>query len=329
VSAVGVALVLGACTVPGPEPAPAERPAPRPSGSILALAEDAGVPGLVRMAIGRQTVAPVGSMPPDPAAAAAAPDDRGGLTAVAVTRRGVARAYRIEGSAVRAVGPALSVADDPEHLSVSATAERVLVADCDRVRVMDLYGPNPRWTDVGTGCWASLSPDGTRIAWSPDGHRILGSDADGSRVRTMVDLGPRRLFGAPAWGAAGLAYATTVGDEAEIDVRHPDGTVERVVRERLEKTVRPPLLAWSREGDALAVMDDLGTGGALRVFDPSTRAERVIALDALGFEGLVWSPDGSSVATMTSSGALLVVGTDERWRARVDTTWTALLAWVG
>jgi hypothetical protein len=47
----------------------------------------------------------------------------------------------------------------------------------------------------------------------------------------------------------------------------------------------------------------------------------------LGFDGLAWSPDGSSLASLTSGDFLLVVGTDDVWRARVSTTWNTLLGW--
>jgi hypothetical protein len=343
-----LALTLAACTTQEPVSSPRGRPAPAATGSILALTQDASAPGLVRMAVGRGSVEPVGSMPRDPAAAAAAPGPDG-LTAVAVTRSGVARAYVIDpSSGPRPVGPPLRIAPDQEHVSVSASASRVLVADCDRVRVLDVTRPTKGWTDVGVGCWATLSPDGSRVATSPDGRRIVAVPFEGrhivavpldaGRVRPLADLaavagaGPSaRLFGAPAWGPQGLAFAATEGNQAAVYVKPPDRPAVVVVRERLEKTVRPPLLAWQRGGRLLAIMDDLGTGGALRVFDPSnadpSNAERVIALDALGFEGLLWSPDGSSLATMTSADALLVVGTDARWRTRVETTWNWLLAW--
>jgi hypothetical protein len=334
VAAISAAL-LGACTS-APPAAPARPSPPSVVGSILALTRDLGSPGLVRLTLERQSVSPVGPMWRNPPAAAAATAADGAVTIVAVARNGVAAASSVApGSPPHRIGPAIRTAPDAAEVSVAATSSRVLVADCERVRVLDATSP-AGWTDVGGGCWATLSPDGSRAAYSPDGRRILEAPAAGGRPRSLVavgdlpDLGGRRapqLFGVPAWGSAGLAFSVTAGDQAGLFLRRSDGSVDLIVRERLLKTVRPPVLAWQPGGELLAVMDDLGTGGTLRLFDPRSGAERVIGLDALGFDGLVWSPDGTSVATMTSSGALLVVGTDERWRARVDTTWNRILAW--
>jgi hypothetical protein len=331
-SAIGL---LGAACTGGTPPPPASGP-PAAAGSILALTQDVGSPALVRFSLAAQRVAPVGPMPRTPSAAASAVGPDGSVTAAVVSASGVATAYAIpRGGRPRPVGPPLRTDPSADDVSVAATASRIVVSDCRSVRVLDVSAP-ARWTDLGAGCWATFSPDGSRVAYSPDGVRIVDVAAAGGAGRTLVDAadvpsiggrGPARLFGTPAWGSGGIAFAVTQGDQAAIFLRAPDGRVHLIVQERLWKTVRPPVLTWQPGGDLLGIMDDLGTGGALRLFDPASARERVIGLDALGFDGLLWAPDGTSLATMTSAGALLVVGTDERWRARVDTTWNRMLAW--
>lgn len=329
---LGVALFTTACTA---EPEPVATPAPaRPPGSIVAFTQDTAAPPLVAFDVTTSTVRPAGQAVRDPtASAAAATGDE--LVGVVVSRGGRTTVLRL-GEATTPVGPPLDGPRDADYRSLSIAAGRVLVADCRSVSVLDLSVPGS-WRTLGRGCWGALSPDGSRAVYSPDGGTVLEARTGGGGPTRLfdpadaVDLGTDeapRLFGAPAWGEAGIAFTAIAGDQAGVFLRRPDGEIVPLMQEKLLKTARPPVLAWRPDGGLLAMMDDLGSGGALRTFDPVSGARRVVALDALAFDGLLWSPDGSSLATLTSAGALLVVGTDDLWRARVETTWNAMLGWL-
>jgi hypothetical protein len=324
-------LVAGCTSSPTPPPRVERTP---PPGSIVAFTENASTPLVafhVRGASARSVDGPVRS--PLASAAAASGD---ALTAVAVSSRGSASVFRVTTGAAAAttIGPALEGPHDAAYRSLAVAGGRALVADCAAVAVLDLADPS-RWRTVGSGCWAALSPDGSRAAYSPDGVHVLERRIDASRARPMfdvsrLDLGTdrsARLFGPPSWGPGGIAFTVVAGDQAGIYLARPDGATEQLLQERLLKTVRPAVLAWQPNGELLGVMDDLGSGGVLRTFDPAAGTHRVVALDPLGFDGLVWSPDGSSLASLTSAGSLLVVGTDGAWRSRVDTTWSSMLGW--
>jgi hypothetical protein len=329
-AAAGVVVLAAGCTSPPPPRPPVEAP----PGSIVAFTENSSSP-LVAFDVRRATVHAVdGSVRSPLASIAGVWGD--GLVGVAVTGRGSASVFRVTGTGDAApMGPALPGPRDAAYRSLAVAGGRALVADCDAVAVLDLADPS-RWRTVGDGCWAALSPDGTRVAFSPDGRRVFEREIRAGGARPLfdvsgLDLGTgrgTRLFGPPSWGPDGIAFTAVSGDQAAIYLARPNGALERLLQERLLKTVRPPVLAWQPNGGLLGVMDDLGSGGVVRTFDPATGAHGVVALDPLAFDGLVWSPDGSSLATLTSGGFLLVVGTDGSWRARVDTTWSSMLGWL-
>jgi hypothetical protein len=328
-------LVAASCTV-APEPVRSATPPP-PPGAIVALTENPQAPPLVAFDVRSSTIRSLGQVARDPAATTAVlhGDD---LFAVVVSSQGRASVVRVNGSSPPlTVGDRLDGPREATYRSLSIARDLALVANCRSVSILDTSAPGP-WRSVGRGCWAALAPDGSSLVYSPDGRTVLRTDASGRRrgrmlfeVGKAVDLGtdePPTLFGPPAWGDAGIAFTAIAGDQAGVFLRRPDGDIVRLLQEKLLKTARPPVLAWKPDGGDLAMMDDLGSGGALRIFDPADGSSRVVALDALAFDGLVWSPDGSSLATLTSAGALLVVGTDDVWRARVETTWNAVLGWL-
>jgi hypothetical protein len=336
VAAVAAVTASSACTSSTPIGSRTPLP-PVPSGSIVAFTQNPESPPLVAFDVRGATMRPVGSSVRDPADVASSFAGEA-LTAVVVSTRGTTTVLEI-GRALAAaperVGPPLVGPRDADFRSLSLTLDRVLVADCSSVSVLDLSVPD-RWRTVGRGCWGALSPNGTLAVFSPDGQHVVTVRGDVGSPRPLFDLADvadlgtaerPRLWGAPAWGSAGLAFVAIAGNQAGVFLRRPGGEVVRLMQEQLLKTARPPILAWRPDGGLLALLDDMGTGGALRTFDPKTGAHRVVALDALGFDDLVWSPDGSSLATLTSAGALLVVGTDDVWRTRVQTTWNAMLGW--
>ena len=67
----------------------------------------------------------------------------------------------------------------------------------------------------------------------------------------------------------------------------------------------------------------------LRLYDPSGQQLRAIGLDLLGFSEPLWSPDGRSLASLTSAKALIVFDENGDWRLRVETQWKDLLGWAG
>jgi hypothetical protein len=326
-----VVVLAAGCTSPPPPRPPVETP---PPGSIVAFTENSSSP-LVAFDVRRATVRGVDGAVRSPVASIAGLSGDG-LVGVAVTGRGSASVFRVTRTGDAApIGKALPGPRDAAYHSLAVAGGRAMVADCDAVAVLDLAGPS-RWRTVGDGCWAALSPDGSRVAFSPDGRRVFEREIRTGHARPMfdvsgLDLGTgreTRLFGPPSWGPDGIAFTVVSGDQAAFYLARPNGALERLLQERLLKTVRPPVLAWQPNGGLLGAMDDLGSGGVVRTFDPATGAHRVVALDPLAFDGLVWSPDGSSLATLTSGGFLLVVGTDGSWRARVDTTWSSMLGWL-
>jgi WD40 repeat protein len=330
----GLSLVAGsACTWPA-SPRGATGPT-GPRGSIIGFTQNTANTPLVAFDVREATVRSAGGDVRSPLASAAAVSGDG-LTAVAVTARGTASAFRLTpGQSAAPVGPAYDGRAQADYRSLAVAGDLVVVADCDAVVVLDTTGSSG-WRPVGRGCWAAPSPDGADVVFSPDGIHVFERSLEATRARALfdihgLDLGtrdPARFFGAPAWGPDGIAFAVVAGTQAAVYLRSSDGSLVRLLQERLLKTVRPPILAWQPNGRLLAMMDDLGSGGVLRTFDAASGTGRVVALDPLGFQGLAWSPDGSSLATLTSGHFLLVVGTDDVWRARVYATWDGVLGWM-
>jgi hypothetical protein len=332
--------LAGSCTS-GPEAAP-RRSAPSPvplAGTLLAVG--GGTPSIVRYAFPGGTVARV----PSPIDAEAA--NRGSFAGVATgdgdatlvaTVGGDARAWTLAPGAealAPAAGPLpLGHAEEPTLALEGATAA---VATCAGVWSASIGTGGP-WRRVGSGCWTAVGPNG-EIAFSPDAERIVAAGADGRGPRTLVRLDGLRgslgvdatpdLIGNAAWDEGdGLAFTVRAGDQAAVFVRAPDGRTREVLQERYANTFRAPRLAWRPGGGLLAIADDVGPGGSvLRIFDPTSDELRAIALDPLGFSGLAWAPDGSSIALLTGSSALLVLDPDGRWLDRVATDWKGLVAW--
>jgi WD40 repeat protein len=201
---------------------------------------------------------------------------------------------------------------------------------------------DPRaWEPVATGCWAGLSPDGSSLVYSPDGAEIDTLRLPDGRPTKVLDTSRLRgifppgfptptLVGPPAWSENGLAFTIRSGGEVAIVVRRPSGNFVPVFREPLISTSQLPRISWQPGGHLLAIADDMGpSGGVLRLWDPESDHLRAIGLDLLGFSEPQWSPDGSSLASLTSAKSLIVFDPGGAWRLRVETTWEDLLAWGG
>jgi WD40 repeat protein len=340
VACLATAMALSACTGTTPEhPTPAVS---RVGGTILAAAEPGASP-VVGFKLPSETVDPVAALGTVPTATytvthASAPDPSGGVDLLASDRHGVVGVYRVApGGETSRSGPTLRIGTPKPYASLDVANGVAAVADCGAIRTLTLSRPSG-WTTVGTGCWAALSPDGASLAYSSDGSTIEERRLPDGRPRQLLDARqlasdfppgspPPSLVGPPSWGDAGLAFAVRSGSNVAVLVREPSGKLETVVHEE-RSTSQLPRMAWQPHGDLLAIADDMGPeGGVLRIFDPTTGELRAIGLDLLGFSQPVWSPDGRSLASLTSAKALIVFDVAGDWRLRVETQWRDLLAW--
>ena len=341
VACLATALTLAACTGSTDERLP--HTVSRVGGTILAIGESGGAP-VVGFRLPAETVSPVASLGMIPSATytvthAAAARPEGGIDLLAAGRHGIVGAYRVgpDGSASRS-GPTLRIGTPEPYASLDVSNGVAAVADCNAIRTLSLSGPDG-WTTVGTGCWAALSPDGRSLVYSSDGSTITerllpdGTPHDLLGARELSSAFPGRspapsLLGPPAWGTGGLAFTVRSGSNVAVLVREPSGHLETVLHEEYLNTSQLPRMAWQPKGSLLAIADGMGPeGGVLRVFDPTTHELRAIGLDLIGFSEPVWSPDGRSLATMTSAKALIVFDAVGDWRLRVETRWRELLAW--
>ena len=340
--AVAALLAAASCTAPAPE-----RHTLRPAGvegTILAIPETGSSAPVLAFRLPSETVTPVPSGPPIPTATytvthASAPDPAGGVDVLVTDERNRASVYRVAptGEATRAGEPLRTGKPDP-YISLSVAGGTAAVASCSRVSVLSLSDPRA-WDPVATGCWAGLSPEGSSLVFSADGSEVRQMQLPDGRQKTLFDTSKLRsvfppgfktpqLLGPPAWGEGGIAFTIDSGGEVAVVVRRPSGELELVLREPFLKTSQLPRLAWQPDGNVLAIADNMGpSGGVVRLWDPDSNRLRAFGLDLLGFSEPLWSPDGSSLATLTSAKSLIVFDPSGAWRLRVNTTWRDLLGW--
>jgi hypothetical protein len=219
---------------------------------------------------------------------------------------------------VGTTGAATPVGDVLRNVSsTSAAAGIYLVATCFHgdgdTRVIG-QGEDG-WRHVADGCTATLSPDGTEVAFSADGHAIQTMPAAGGEPRTLFDLDdvealrPAGLreprIEEMAWGKAGLAMVLVRGRTFALLI-HADGA------DRVAVIPGEPAfvggLRWQPGGPLVAVVTFfLGQGGLLRAMDARNGKIRVLATDPRGLGGTVWAPDGSLLASLNSRGAWVFV----------------------
>jgi hypothetical protein len=335
-----ISMLAGSCTASTSPPAP-RRVEIALTGEIVAVGSTPPPSSIVEYrlpgAVATMMTSPIGEEAANRSAFAGIPIDGG--SAFVVADGGTARAYRIPagGSDPAPIGPKLRIGSRIEPM-LGIGPDAAVVSTCTGVWVMPLSGSKP-WTRVGDGCWAALAPDARSVAYSPDGRFVelqpIGEDTGPSRLFDLADLRPDlggtsrpRLVGAPAWAPQGLAFSVRAGDQLGIFVREPSGMIVEVLQERYSNTFRVPRLVWQPGGDALAISEDVGASrGVLRLFDPGTSELRVVALDAVGFAGLLWAPDGRTIAALTGTSALLLIDAEGHWLSRVKTDWKGLLAW--
>jgi hypothetical protein len=342
--ALFVPLAAASCTSPASEPRPT-----RPSGvegTIFAIPDTGSSSPVVAFRLPTETVAPVPAGRSIPTSTytvshASGPDPAGGVDLLVTDEQQRASVYRVTpaGEATR-VGPPLRTGKPDPYFSLSVAGGMAVVASCSRISVLSFSDPR-EWKPVATGCWAGLSSDGSSLVYSPDGAEIETLRLPDGRPTKLLDTSRLRgifppgfpgptLVGPPAWSENGLAFTIRSGGEVAIVVRRPSGSVVPVFREPLVSTSQLPRISWQPGGNLLAIADDMGpSGGVLRLWDPESDHLRAIGLDLLGFSAPQWSPDGSSLASLTSAKSLIVFDPGGAWRLRVETTWEDLLAWGG
>ena len=333
-----IGLLVTSCTIAAPPP-PAPAPPSLP-GELLSVTSDQTATSLVRYRPADASSATIGS-PIDPEAVnrstvAGVSTAEGSLFVAANTRSLQAYALPAGATQVEELGPALAVRAE-QGPSVQISEFGATVATCDDVRVLPLPAAD-RWRSLGPGCWAALDPAGASVAVSPDGREVVRRPLEGGRDRPLFELSdlaaplgtdvPARLIGVPSWGPQGLAFFVRAADQLGVFVREDSGTLVEVLQERYTNVYRVPRLAWQPGGTVLAISDDVGPNPAvLRVFDMATGDLRALSMFPVGYAGMQWAPDGTSLAVLTGTGVLLVVDLHGAWLLHRETAWRELLGW--
>jgi hypothetical protein len=336
---VTMAVFAGSCTTTPPSAPPSSGAVPL-TGTILAVG--GGSRSIVRYALPSEAATTIDSPIGDEAANRGTFDGTSGTSGSATfvaVNGGSARTWVMppDGTGPASVAQSLPVGTSREPV-ISIGDATAAVATCEGVWTTPLQHPG-RWVRLGKGCWVAVGPGG-EVAFSPDGDAVVSVVSGRGLPRQLFRVHDLRgelgtgfatpaLLGGAAWSAHdGMAFSVRAGDQLAVFVWRPDGEIVPALQEQYSNTFRVPRLAWRPGGGLLAIADDVGPGGSvLRVFDPSTGTLRAVALDPLGFSGMEWSPDGSSIAILTGSSALLVIDPSGEWISRVKTDWKGLLAW--
>jgi WD40-like Beta Propeller Repeat len=223
---------------------------------------------------------------------------------VAVVERGIerARAYRL-GHDERpvALGPMLRGV-----FTFSLAGDALVAAECGARPAAFLLNvaSQAEWERIDGACGATLSPDGSSLAWSPDGHTLMEASADGTgSARAILDI--REISGLPPgmqedveiigelrWGPNGLAIPLGTSERQAVAVLSAGGNVDVTPLGNHGAGV-DSLLAWEPEGgDMLAAATWSNLEAVLRVFQVGQGESRVVAMHPDPIAGLVWSPDG-------------------------------------
>jgi hypothetical protein len=331
--------VLAASCTTASTPPPVHSAAPLP-GDLLSVTSDQTATSIVRYRPADASSATIES-PIDPEAVnrstiAGVSTAEGSLFVSANSRALQAYSLPAGGDQVQPLGRPLEVRAEQEP-SVQVSEAGVVVATCDDVEVLPLPAAD-RWRSLGPSCWAALDPTGSRVAFETGGHVLLRKLEGGGTPSLLFDLsdlaaplGTRaqpKMVGTPSWGPQGLAFFVRAGDQLGVFVWEESGDRVLVLQERYTNVYRVPRLAWQPGGTILAISDDVGPNPAvLRGFDMATGDLRALSMFPVGYAGIQWAPDGTSLAVLTGTGTLLVVNMDGDWLLRRETDWRELIGW--
>ena len=143
---------------------------------------------------------------------------------------------------------------------------------------------------LGSGTWPSLSPDGTRAAYSwSDGLHIVDLDSGGNRIlpgTSDLDYNPR-------WSPDGSQLAFVRMDDRNLYLVNADGSGMHRVTDGPEYEL---LIDWMPDGKSLAYVFPGPEGLQLRFLDLMTGEQRDgFVIDAKGANVGI-SPDGEEIA---------------------------------
>jgi hypothetical protein len=177
------------------------------------------------------------------------------------------------------------------------------------ISVLNLDDPS-EWKVVGHACSATVSPDGSQLAYTTPGALFVmdlpaGTPREVLRFRDLPEL--HRADIAPVslddllWGDPGIAIQVGDASRSAIVVWRDDGppVVKAQGRARLGQ------MQWQPGGRLLAFFD-YAPHGEVMTLDPDSGEQRQIAA-AGDFGRLAWSPDGKVVATSRSENVIAVV----------------------
>jgi hypothetical protein len=336
VAGLALALALVACDTAAPPSGPPSQPVPALAGSVLAAGRSFDT--LVRMDL--PDLLPVDLPLPDEAGAvvdAVWDGDSAAAVAMLRLRDGTQQLYRIAQDAEPdPIGPLVRESIVGGSLEVSgdtALYVRCGVDDPSSASVLDLGSPTAYRFLVET-CLATMSPDGSVVAYAPpDARSILTVPTGGSaepttlvRLADLTDLfgdaaADLTVFGPLVWSDSGLAFGVAL-EEGQAVVLVPEGGEPMLVT---PKGLPPPVtfgrqrflvgLAWNPDGSALAVSALTQNEAVLRTVDPSTGGASVLALDGEALAEPTWSPDGEVLVSQADQ-SWLFVGGDGSWVRR-------------
>ncbi|MCL5997787.1 MAG: hypothetical protein M1546_17290 [Chloroflexi bacterium] len=141
------------------------------------------------------------------------------------------------------------------------------------------------------GAWPSVSPDGTRFAYSvyQDGNwNIYIASVDGSGAPVIITQGTY-----PVWGPTGrIAFQGCINGQCGIHTINPDQTSDI---QRLTTSAGDTSIQWSPQGDELVYMTNFT--GNWEIFAVSMGGQFRQLTNGTGTSAApTWSPDGARVA---------------------------------
>jgi WD40 repeat protein len=207
------------------------------------------------------------------------------------------------GALIRSIeGPENGVA----AMSVSRDGNSAVLAGLDRtIRVVSLVEgkpatPTKTGTVSGTGNWAALSPDGSRLAFS-DGIRLSVIDlASGTKLLT-VEKGTWGAFSPDGrYLVVASTHSTAFGIElwdiaSSTQIRKFDGTNNQ----------RFSIPVFSPDGRSVAAGNYFGSPREVVVWEAATgRVSRKLPLSGSSMSNVAFSPDGKILACTDSSSSV-------------------------